>query len=111
MTNFMFNHFSDGDDDCGDFSDETHCVSKTNCSDDSFGCNNGLCIPQEWFCGEFWFLLFIIQIEKFERNSKFLILFLQMGRTTVEIILMRQTALEREFYFIFHFNCFFGLFF
>lgn len=40
----------DGDDDCNDYSDETHCGAKTNCSDDQFECNNGLCVPQQWIC-------------------------------------------------------------
>lgn len=43
---------SDGDDDCNDFTDETHCGAKTNCSDDQFECMNGLCVPQEWICGK-----------------------------------------------------------
>lgn len=43
--------FSDGDDDCNDFTDETHCGAKTNCSDDQFECSNGLCLPLEWTCG------------------------------------------------------------
>lgn len=43
---------SDGDDDCNDFTDETHCGTKTNCSDDQFECLNGLCVPQEWICGK-----------------------------------------------------------
>lgn len=66
----------DGDDDCGDFSDETHCGKsnlyhfhfiltvnvtntkscllllgeRTNCSKDQFECQNGLCLPQQWVC-------------------------------------------------------------
>lgn len=41
----------DGDDDCGDFSDETHCGARNhNCSADQFSCENGLCIPQKWAC-------------------------------------------------------------
>lgn len=40
----------DGDDDCGDYSDETHCGAHVNCSKDQFGCDNGLCIPHPWVC-------------------------------------------------------------
>lgn len=40
----------DGDDDCGDFSDETHCGAHVNCSEDQFECENGLCIPHLWVC-------------------------------------------------------------
>lgn len=41
----------DGDDDCGDFSDETHCGARNhNCSTDQFSCDNGLCIPKRWAC-------------------------------------------------------------
>ena len=47
-----FDYFSDGDDDCNDFTDETHCGTKTNCSEDQFECMNGLCVPQEWICGK-----------------------------------------------------------
>lgn len=40
----------DGDDDCGDYSDETRCGAHVNCSDDQFECQNGLCIQQSWMC-------------------------------------------------------------
>ncbi|XP_056643570.1 low-density lipoprotein receptor-related protein 4 isoform X1 [Diorhabda sublineata] len=40
----------DGDDDCGDFSDETHCGFNVNCTNDQFQCDNGLCIPKLWTC-------------------------------------------------------------
>lgn len=40
----------DGDDDCGDYSDETHCGVRTNCTDDQFECLNGFCIPSTWQC-------------------------------------------------------------
>lgn len=41
----------DGDDDCGDFSDETHCGARNHtCSEDQFSCDNGLCIQKKWAC-------------------------------------------------------------
>ncbi|XP_055684209.1 low-density lipoprotein receptor-related protein 4 [Lutzomyia longipalpis] len=40
----------DGDNDCGDYSDETHCGARHNCSEDQFECMNGLCIQHTWVC-------------------------------------------------------------
>lgn len=40
----------DGDDDCGDFSDETECGTPNKCAEDQFECLNGLCIQQSWYC-------------------------------------------------------------
>lgn len=40
----------DGDDDCGDFSDETHCGERASCAEDQFECLNGLCIQTTWTC-------------------------------------------------------------
>ncbi|KAL9884451.1 LDL receptor related protein 4 [Glossina fuscipes fuscipes] len=40
----------DGDDDCGDYSDETHCGERINCTEDQFECANGFCIPKQWLC-------------------------------------------------------------
>ncbi|ETE70611.1 Low-density lipoprotein receptor-related protein 8, partial [Ophiophagus hannah] len=39
----------DGDDDCGDGSDERKCPPFT-CNPNEFQCNNSLCIPQIWVC-------------------------------------------------------------
>ncbi|KAF7244459.1 Low-density lipoprotein receptor-related protein 8 [Varanus komodoensis] len=39
----------DGDDDCGDGSDERKCPPLT-CNPNEFQCNNSLCIPQIWVC-------------------------------------------------------------
>lgn len=40
----------DGDDDCGDYSDETRCGKLVNCSSDQYECLNGLCIQATWLC-------------------------------------------------------------
>lgn len=40
----------DGDDDCGDYTDETHCGERTTCAEDQFECLNGLCIQKSWMC-------------------------------------------------------------
>lgn len=40
----------DGDNDCDDYSDETHCGARTNCTEDQFECQNGFCIPRQWVC-------------------------------------------------------------
>lgn len=41
----------DGDDDCGDYSDETQCNGiRTNCTEEQFECGNGFCIPKQWLC-------------------------------------------------------------
>lgn len=38
----------DGDNDCGNYLDETHCGARVNCTEDQFECDNGLCIPHQW---------------------------------------------------------------
>lgn len=40
----------DGDDDCGDYSDESRCAGRTQCEPDQFECENGLCVPVQWSC-------------------------------------------------------------
>ncbi|KAG1687419.1 Prolow-density lipoprotein receptor-related protein 1 [Nymphon striatum] len=40
----------DGDDDCGDNSDEPVSCAVRSCSEDEFRCNSGRCIPNSWFC-------------------------------------------------------------
>ncbi|XP_075216860.1 low-density lipoprotein receptor-like isoform X2 [Lycorma delicatula] len=42
----------DGDDDCGDNTDETakECTENRSCTETEFRCNNGRCIPSHWQC-------------------------------------------------------------
>ncbi|XP_075238130.1 LDL receptor protein 1 isoform X2 [Lycorma delicatula] len=40
----------DGDNDCGDLSDEGHICANRSCVGDQFLCKNGRCIPDSWLC-------------------------------------------------------------